>query len=198
LPNTGDCLQIIRKSSFKAVPWKNGGGVTHEIIRNPATGDPFQWRMSVAHIDGSGPFSDFSGYRRHMVLLQGQGLTLRFKTGDDCLLREVGDLAQFDGAATPHCDLLGGPCVDLNLMVAESLRAEARVLRLTGKSAMAAPSARALIFSIEAPLWLEWDGGETVKLEPWDLAVVQHGGVLLSAIDPDISACAVFFATINH
>jgi uncharacterized protein len=193
-------MQIIRKSSFKAIPWKNGGGITHEVIRAPAAGDPFLWRVSVAHIESSGPFSDFTGYRRHMVLLRGRGLMLRFSTADHCLLQKVGDSAQFDGAAAPHCDLLDGPCVDLNFMVAESLRADARVLRLAEELTTPASSGPALIFSIEAPLLLEWDGAEAVRLEPWDLAVVSQGGARFSNIDPDPSAMpsAVFFATINH
>jgi hypothetical protein len=28
-------MQIIRNSSFRASPWKNGGGMTHEVIRVP-------------------------------------------------------------------------------------------------------------------------------------------------------------------
>jgi environmental stress-induced protein Ves len=193
-------LQIIRKSSFKAIPWKNGGGITHEVIRAPVAGDPFLWRVSVAEIESSGPFSDFTGYRRHMVLLRGRGLMLRFSTRDRCLLQKVGDSAQFDGAAAPHCDLLDGPCVDLNFMVAESLRSDARVLRLTGELTTPGSGGAALIFSIEAPLLLATDGAEAVRLEPWDLAVVSQGRARLSNIDPDPSATpsAVFFATINH
>ena len=193
-------MQIIRKSSFKAIPWKNGGGITHEVIRSPVAGDPFLWRVSVAHIESSGPFSDFTGYRRHMVLLRGRGLMLKFSAGDHCLLQKVGDSAQFDGAAAPHCDLLDGPCVDLNFMVAESLRSDARVLRFTGELTTSGSAGPALIFSIEAPLLLETEGAEAVRLEPWDLAVVSPGGARLSSIDPDPSATpgAVFFASINH
>ena len=71
-------LQIIRRASFTATPWKNGGGITHEAIRVPAGGDTFRWRVSVAHIDASGPFSEFAEYNRKMVLLQGAGIDLRF------------------------------------------------------------------------------------------------------------------------
>ena len=34
-------LQIVRKSSFAAAPWKNGGGITYEAIRVPAGGESF-------------------------------------------------------------------------------------------------------------------------------------------------------------
>ena len=194
-------IEIVRKSAFKQIPWKNGGGTTHEAIRIPPAGESFLWRVSVAHIESSGPFSDFAGYRRNMVLLRGRGLTLKFDTGGSCRLQKIGDSVQFDGAIPTHCDLLDGPCVDLNFMVAESVRADARVLRVdkalcTRESTVGSD----LIFSIEAPLWLESEGIEPARLEPWDLAVVSQGSARLSRIEPDISSepCAVFFATINH
>src|ERR1700731_4572292 len=104
-------LKIIRKSSFTAIPWKNGGGITHEAIRVPAGGDTFRWRVSVAHIDASGPFSEFAEYKRKMVLLKGAGIDLRFGDGTQKSLRKVGELVEFDGALAVHCELLKGPCV---------------------------------------------------------------------------------------
>jgi environmental stress-induced protein Ves len=193
-------LKIIRRASFTAVPWKNGGGITHEAMRVPADGDPFLWRVSVAHIDSSGPFSDFAGYSRSMVLLRGAGLTLKFGNGEQRDLRRTGDSVEFDGAMPAHCDLLQGPCVDLNFMVSKSLRADARVVRVDqSPTALAAPKS-ALIFSVEAPLLLHGDAGQPVRLEPWDLAVFSQGTVALSRIEtePISLPSAVFFATISH
>jgi len=191
-------VQIIRKSSFTATPWKNGGGVTHEAIRVPAAGDPFRWRVSVAHIDSSGPFSDFAGYNRKMVLLRGFGVALKFAGGKDRELRQIGELVEFDGGVSTYCELLGGPCVDLNLMVLKSVRAQVRIEPVG--EAVVVPGSRVestLIFSIRHPLMFESDAGETFRLEPWDLAV-SCGGGRLSSVEPDhLSAPgAVFFATI--
>jgi environmental stress-induced protein Ves len=180
-------MRIIRQSSFAAVPWKNGRGVTHEAIRVPPAGDPFQWRLSVARIDDSGPFSDFAGYRRFMVLLQGAGVVLRFSrragvpqadgdaSGLECNqvreLRSAGDMAEFDGGLATQCELVNGPCVDLNLMVSDTLpgvRArveeirEARCWRLGSADSM-------LVFPIDAPVEL---GCGEVRLEPWDVALL--------------------------
>jgi environmental stress-induced protein Ves len=169
-------------------------------MRVPAGGDSFLWRISVAHIESSGPFSDFAGYSRHMVLLRGLGLTLKFGNGEQCVLRKIGDTVEFDGARPTHCELLHGPCVDLNFMVSKSLRADARIVPLDqSPTALASPQS-ALIFSVEAPLLLDGGAGEPVRLEPWDLAVFSQGTVRLSRIEPDpLSApSAVFFATINH
>jgi environmental stress-induced protein Ves len=141
-----------------------------------------------------------------MVLLRGQGLTLKFGNGEQRVLRKIGDSAMFDGAMPTQCDLFQGPCVDLNFMASKSLRAEARIVRLDQSlTALASPDC-ALIFSVEAPLLLEGDAGdagdagEPVRLEPWDLAVISQGTVRLRRIEADTSSAssAVFFATINH
>jgi uncharacterized protein len=193
-------LRIIRKSSFTASPWKNGGGITYEAIRVPAGGAEFRWRVSVAHIDASGPFSDFAAYQRKMVLLQGSGLTLKFGDGQQRVLRQIGDLAEFDGAVATHCELLNGPCVDLNLMVSKSARAEVRVERRIEQLALqAAPFESKLIFSIEEPLLLTGDAGAPLTLEPWDLAVLSQCGARISKMPAgNLSApSAVFFATIS-
>jgi environmental stress-induced protein Ves len=207
-------VQIIRQSSFTATPWKNGGGITYEAMRMPASGDLFRWRVSVAHIDKSGPFSDLAGYNRKMVLLRGRGVTLDFAGGDKKVLRQIGDLAEFDGAVATHCELLNGPCVDLNLMVSKSIRAAVHVEPVAeGFRVRAAPSESALIFSIEHPLLLTSDAGETQALEPWDLAVLADCGARVSKRPPgnlsappgnlsappgNLSAPgAVFFATIS-
>ena len=193
-------MQIIRKSSFTAARWKNGGGVTHEAIRVPASGDSFRWRVSVAHIDASGPFSDFAAYNRKMVLLRGSGLALKFAGGEKKLLRHIGEMAEFDGAVPTYCELLGGPCVDLNLMVLKSARAEVRVERFANELALqASPLESTLIFGIEDPLLLESDTEETQRLGPWDLAVLSNGNARISKLAPgNLSApSAVFFATIS-
>ncbi|HSY97365.1 MAG TPA: HutD family protein, partial [Steroidobacteraceae bacterium] len=132
-------LQLIRNASLTAAPWKNGGGITYEVLRVPSSGDPFRWRLSVAHIDASGPFSDFAGYNRKMVLLKGAGVELRFGDGVTKTLRQVGDLTEFDGAQSTYCELLNGPCVDLNLMVAKPDGVAVRVERFIESLAVSVP-----------------------------------------------------------
>jgi environmental stress-induced protein Ves len=194
-------LQIIRKSSFTSVPWKNGGGITHEAVRVPEGGEPFRWRVSIAHIEASGPFSDFSGYLRTMVLLRGTGVTLKFNAGASRELRSVGELVEFDGAGQTYCELLDGPCVDLNLMAATSIAVEARVTRLdAGIAVAAARDHSTVIFGIDDPLLLESDAGESITLEPWDLAVIRGSGARLNRVAsgniPTVGS--VFIATLNE
>jgi uncharacterized protein len=197
-------LKIIRRASFTATPWKNGGGITHEAIRVPAAGDPFRWRVSVAHIDASGPFSEFAAYDRKMVLLQGAGIELRFADGVKRTLREVGQLIQFDGAVAAHCELLSGPCIDLNLMILKSGRAAVRVERIVELLTLG-PSLNetTLVFPIDGAIALEATKGESVTLQPWDLAILTQGTGHLRRPDPaqslpspHPSGTAVFVATL--
>jgi uncharacterized protein len=169
-------MLIVRQTSFRAVPWKNGGGVTHEAMRVPASGDPFRWRVSVARIDVSGPFSDFSGYERKMVLLKGGGVELRFVNGAVRTLRAVGEMAEFDGALAAQCELIDGPCVDLNLIVAKPLPGvSARVARLHEMLTVPGTAGQAtLVFPIDAAVALSC-GSDRVVLEAWDLALTPAG-----------------------
>lgn len=155
------------------MPWKNRGGVTHEAMRVPPDGDSFQWRMSIARIETSGPFSDFAAYHRTLVLLRGGGLRLEFSTGESSELRDVGDLAEFDGALSTHCELSDGPCVDLNFMTNKALGViRARIERVHRPLALAPHRRRTtLVFPIDAPVELR-AGAESAVLEPWDLGLV--------------------------
>ena len=186
-------LQVIRKASFTATPWKNGGGITHEAIRVPAS-DPFRWRVSVAHIDAPGPFSEFAEYNRKMVLLRGAGIELRFADGTHKALRKVGELVEFDGGLAAHCELLNGPCVDLNLMVSKSDSAVVRVERFIESLAVSASrNETTLVFAIDRGLTLETTG-KTVTLEPWDLAVLAHGNGRLNRLESNPRSSAPNFA----
>jgi uncharacterized protein len=168
-------VQVIRQTSYTTTPWKNGGGITHEAIRVPAGEGPFRWRVSVANIDASGPFSEFAAYNRKMVLLKGAGIDLRFADGTRKTLRRVGELVEFDGASPVQCDLLNGPCVDFNLMVSKTHPVSVRVERFSESMAVrAARDERTLVFAVDQRVTLDIDEEKAVTLEPWDLAVLSH------------------------
>jgi uncharacterized protein len=193
-------LQIIRKSSFTPTPWKNGGGITHEAIRVPAGGDAFQWRLSVAHIVASGPFSDFAAYNRKMVLLQGAGIELRFGDGVRKTLRQAGELVEFDGALSTYCELLEGPCVDLNLMVSKLGRVTARVERFIESLAVnASLDETAVVFPIDRRITLKTTTKESATLEPWDLAILSRCDGRIAGLESVKSSVStsVFVATLK-
>jgi hypothetical protein len=192
-------MQIIRKSSFRASPWKNGGGVTHEVIRVPDGSEAFRWRVSVADIDVSGPFSEFADYRRKMVLLQGAGLRLTFDGSAHADLRDVGDMADFDGAWATRCDLTGGPCTDLNLMVSKSIRGEhAWVERVAEAKPLKRPRATMMAFPLSGAVSLEDGDGAISTLQTWDFALVAPQDNVIIGPAPNVSgAPLVFFAALD-
>lgn len=54
---------LVRVSDVAPQRWRNGGGVTRELLSRPA-GNSWQVRVSVADIDADGPFSPFPGVER--------------------------------------------------------------------------------------------------------------------------------------
>jgi environmental stress-induced protein Ves len=193
-------MHVVRQSQFKSSPWKNGGGITHEALRSPARGDVFRWRLSVAHIDTSGPFSDFAGYARTMVLLRGGGVALKLSDGTRRTLRAAGDLAQFDGALGVECELLNGPCVDLNLMTSNAMRpVRACIERLHGPLSCAARRDESIVvFPLDAAVEIRADGADATVLEPWDLAVLGGAGAVSGRIACSEGVdCTVFLAVLS-
>jgi hypothetical protein len=195
-------MQIIRQTDFTVTPWKNGGGVTREALRVPASGDPFLWRVSIAQIDKSGPFSDFAAYNRTMVLLRGSGVDLTYANGGRYRLRNIGDLIEFDGAVAMQCMLVSGPCVDLNLIASKSLRTvHARVHRLQEPLAVPASGAGStLIVPIDAAVVVRSAGGDVAGLEPWDLGVLSARSADEFALAPPTGSAPalVFLASVSQ
>jgi environmental stress-induced protein Ves len=110
---------VARLAALPATPWKNGGGVTRELARAELPdGSGFAWRLSMADIDQPGPFSDFKGYRRQLILLDGTGLELGRPGARGVRLDHPGDTHIFDGAQEISAALHVGPCRDVNIMTA--------------------------------------------------------------------------------
>ena len=103
-------------SDFVRQPWKNGGGTTTQLAREEG-GERWLWRLSLAEVERSGPFSDFDGYERTLLLVEGEGMELTIEGGASLTLREPYEALVFDGGARVACRLLGGPVKDLNLIV---------------------------------------------------------------------------------
>ncbi|MDO8769097.1 MAG: HutD family protein [Burkholderiaceae bacterium] len=110
-------------------PWRNGGGVTHELLAWPSAQD-WAWRLSVAEVAGDGPFSRFDGVQRWFAVLGGAGVQLQLPEQSHVLTMDSVPLC-FDGAESVDCHLLYGATQDFNLMLRRD-RAKARMQRLSG------------------------------------------------------------------
>lgn len=119
---------IIRHGDYRSMPWRNGKGVTLEIAREPASGDPFAWRLSLADLTVDGPFSPYPGYRRAIVLVSGHSIHLRYHGHGSCVLDCRRRGARFEGNWRTGCTLGQGPCTDLSLIVARGRNARSGCL----------------------------------------------------------------------
>lgn len=108
-------MRVIRPAEYRAMPWKNGGGVTTEIYVSPPSG-AFDWRVSIATVNADGPFSHFTGYERHIMTLSGEGMVLDIEGRGKFALEPLRPIS-FSGDAKVHGSLLQGAVLDFNLMV---------------------------------------------------------------------------------
>jgi hypothetical protein len=114
-------VKIISPDHFKTTPWKNGQGETTELAISPGgTLTEFDWRISMATVLNHGSFSDFSGYHRHLVLMEGNGIELTHDESTVDVLQSPLSVASFDGACSTVGHLLDGPIRDFNVMSNET------------------------------------------------------------------------------
>ena len=100
--------------SAVAAPWKNGGGTTRELLAWPHG----EWsvRVSVAHVNASGPFSAYPGVSRWFAVLAGEGVKLRVDGREHTVSRDSQPFC-FDGGSETDCELVAGATEDFNLML---------------------------------------------------------------------------------
>lgn len=112
-------LQVIPGATLVPRPWKNGGGVTRQIAVDPpgAGFADFCWRLSTADVTASGPFSDWAGVDRWLVIVSGGAVRLTDPATRDALELPIGRCLAFPGERAYGCELIAGPVRDLNLML---------------------------------------------------------------------------------
>jgi len=115
-------FKIYSPEDFQTLPWRNGLGSTVELISESLEGhEAFSWRLSIASVANDGPFSDFSGYDRTLLLLEGTGITLNNPNGSSIELNSPLDCAYFKGEDLINASLHDGPIKDFNVMTFRSI-----------------------------------------------------------------------------
>ncbi|MGE0171675.1 MAG: HutD family protein [Oligoflexales bacterium] len=105
---------IIRTSKdFVQKPWKNGGGMTEELVAFP-NAENYLWRISVASIRESGPFSLFEGFERVLIPLEGD-IVLKHD-GTKPVKLEVLKPYYFKGDWKTQCTLESAQAKDFNVI----------------------------------------------------------------------------------
>ena len=113
---------ILYAKDFKDMPWENGGGTTREIyqIANESDKNKFYFRISIAQVNQSGPFSVFPGIDRFLMLLDGKGFILNFEDKSNVKLLNAFDSFEFEGEEKIQCELIDKNCIDFNVMTDRS------------------------------------------------------------------------------
>ncbi|MEK1890847.1 MAG: HutD family protein [Phyllobacterium sp.] len=171
-------MRILRASQHKRMPWKNGAGVTTEIAIAPVGSaiDTFDWRISMAKVPDSGPFSSFAGIDRVLAVLDG---AMDLQVGDDEPVRlgSRSPAAEFAGDIPTRADVID-PVTDLNVMVRRG-RFVACVTRLGERNVTAGATETLLLLRSVAEL----EAGEALGID--DVVHLSRGEKLNFVRVPD-------------
>ena len=143
--------------------WKNGGGTSREIAAAPASVDP-AWRLSIATIDCDGPFSDFTGYDRSIVPVEGHGVELTFDEVDVALVDRRFQPYAFRGERRTWCRLLDGPVRYFNVMTRRSAFSHAVAVREAGAPIAVERGSRCFVHVLSGGIG-EARAGDTLRID---------------------------------
>lgn len=164
--------------------WKNGGGMTTEIAVSPAGAglDDFDWRVSMARIEGDGPFSLFAGIDRTLAILEGAGIFLCVADRIPIGLTRASQPLPFPADTPTRAGLIDGPITDLNVMTRRGrLTHSVERLALATSVAIACDAENTLILCADGTVVANAD--TAVQLAPLDVLLLDRGSAEVR-VDP--------------
>lgn len=90
-------MEVVEYSAIPPTPWRNGRGITRNLFDDATDAGTWTWRVSIAEITGTQPYSPYPGVRRGQVALGPGAVDLRID-GREVLLDPEG-IVVFDGEA---------------------------------------------------------------------------------------------------
>lgn len=181
-------MRILRAADYRVMPWKNGGGTTTEIAVSPdgAGLDDFDWRVSMARVEGSGPFSKFAGIDRTLAILEGEGIVLDIAGRLPTSVNRTTALFSFPADVPTAAKLVGGPITDLNVMTRRG-RTTHSVERLAVSAPMEIRTepGTTLVLCLDGEMVIA--AAEPARLGPLDTLLVERDAVTLP-IQPSLLA----------
>ena len=184
-------MRVLKVSEYRRMPWRNSGGETAEVAISPigATLDDFDWRVSMARIDGDGAFSIFPQTDRTLTVLRGAGLHLSVADSAPVELTRDSEPLAFSGDVAVDATLLGGAVTDLNVMTRrERSKHTMRRVRIEGSTELALEAPLALLVCADAPLQVEVNA-QTATLAPLDTLLLDDAPAALRILS-DVPALA--------
>ncbi len=117
-------MRIQRFDEHRAMPWANGLGTSFEVASDRNVDGVWTWRVAIAPVVLDGPFSVMPGVDRHLVVINGEGMTLSID--GEIVECPLGRVVRFSGDSTTHAyvmrrmNSLDCRVVDLGLMTVRS------------------------------------------------------------------------------
>jgi environmental stress-induced protein Ves len=167
-------MRVFRAAGHRVMPWKNGGGITTEIAIFPedAALDAFDWRLSMATVSNSGPFSLFAGIDRTLAVLEGEGIALSVGGLQQATLTRASPPFSFPADRPASARLIAGQVVDLNVMTRRG-RFVHRLERLSpGRSAVEPRRGALMIAFCARGSAILASGSERMTLATHDAALI--------------------------
>lgn len=160
-------LGIVRFAGLRVMPWRNGRGVTREVVASRSSGlQEFDWRVSIADVHAPGPFSAFPGIDRVITVVEGQRLDLMVDGVEHVL--SLHEPFSFDGMSQTSCSLPAGPTRDLNVMTrSDRLSAAVAIRDLSSTRPLAVAGSQVLVLLTGSAVVAGADGSRS-ELQPLD------------------------------
>ena len=173
-------LKAIPQASFRRSRWKNGGGETTEIAAFPdgAGLDAFVWRISMAKVAASGPFSMFPGIDRTLCVVEGDAIGLAFEARSLVRLGLASPPYSFAADIAVSGTIAGAGITDLNVMSRRGVaRHHVSRVRIEAPISVTPLGKSLLVLSLEAALTIR-SGPDTLHLAAGDAALSSAGAAL--------------------
>ncbi|MNQ13669.1 hypothetical protein D3C85_265930 [compost metagenome] len=184
-------IRLYQAADYPRMPWKNGGGTTQEVARNPGDGSAaFEWRLSIADVAQDGGFSAFNGYQRIITVLEGRGIQLTVDGREQTPLTPRQAYA-FLGDARVDCRLLDGAIRDFNLIYAPQ-RYQARLQWASGPWIFHSIAPTVLVLNAGGELVVRVDGKKHALPSRYDcLHADGPVGLVEYRLEGEVDACVI-------
>ncbi|MEN9358792.1 MAG: hypothetical protein RL095_327 [Verrucomicrobiota bacterium] len=187
-------MRLIKRLDQPVCTWAGGDSIQIAIFPEEASlaRRDFDWRVSTASIRIDASFTPYPGFRRILLLLQGEGVALDIAGRRENLACQLQAIA-FDGGDPVRGALLGGEIRDFNVISRKGLDAAVRVL-----SAGTVAPAKDLVllcgtglpFSLHSFSGSCFAGGDDAV----SLAAGEEDGLVIEA-DPEARILAVYISS---
>ncbi|WP_206245337.1 HutD/Ves family protein [Novosphingobium terrae] len=169
---------LLRAADRCPQPWKNGGGITSDVLVHPPGADmeSFDWRISLAEVGQQGPFSAFPGVDRILTVIEG---TLELEIdGARCRIDHGSPPHPFSGDASAYGWPGDGLVRDVNVMVRRAAGRAAVAREAVAARAVldVAPQTVLVVMALDA--LSASVAGEDLALQPLDALLMPEPGTL--------------------